>query len=164
MTTEVQLQFALCDGNTWLDKLIRFGERLRSTPTAARWSHVALVMPDGSLIEALGRGVSKGQLTAYPNHAIVSVGVSNTQAAAAWAFARSTLGDSYGFITVISIALDLLSPAFIHFKSGRTLICSELVARALEHTGWICPKLDTSHVMPSNLAMWFNCETAAPAH
>ncbi len=157
------VSFALCHGTTWLDKLIRFGERIRSAPKDARWSHAAVVMPDGSLIEALSHGVQRGSLAAYPDHALLSFGCTKAQAEAAYAFAESCLGDEYGYLTDLSIGLDLLTPAFIHFKSGDTLICSELVARTLEHAGWISPKLDTSHVMPSDLAAYFDCSVKAPA-
>ncbi len=158
------VRFALCHGSTWLDRLIRFGERIRSAPIDARWSHAAVVMPDGTLIEALSHGVVRGSLEAYPDHAILSLPASPAQSAAAYKFVESCLGDKYGYLTDLSIGLDLLSPAFIHFKSGKTLICSELVARTLEHAGWISPKLDTSHVMPSDLATYFDCDVAAPAH
>ncbi len=160
----VQLQFALCHGTTWLDKTISFAERIRSTPKSARWTHAAVVMPDGTLIEALSKGVQRGSLSAYPDHALLSLPVAPIEAQRAYAFAESCLGDKYGYLTDLSIGLDLLTPAFIHFKSGKTLICSELVARTLEHAGWISPKLDTGHVMPSDLATYFHCDVTAPAH
>ncbi len=112
-------------------------------------------MPDGTLIEALAHGVVRGTLDAYPDHQIVSYPCANPELA--YKFVESCLGDKYGYLTDLSIGLDLLTPKFIHFKSGKTLICSELVARALEHVGWISPKLDTSHVMPSDLAEYFGC-------
>lgn len=145
----------LCHSTTKLGKLIRFGESLRDPGVDSHWNHAAIISDaDGTMIEAVGKGVRKGSLAAYPDHIIIPSRLSPEDTAQALAFAESCVGTEYGYLTAASIGLNLLVPWFIHFQSGDTLICSQLVARALEHGGWICPKLDTSHVMPSDLAKW----------
>lgn len=155
-TTYTPGDIVFCHSPTWLGKAIRWGERLHSSTKASHWNHVGIIInAQGDMIEALARGVRIGNISSYPDNAVVSpkLGIQDTKQALK--FASSVVGIGYGYITVLSIFLDLLMPWFLHFKAGDTLICSELVARALEHGGWISPKLDTSHVMPSDLAGWF---------
>lgn len=152
----------LTHGTKVLDRIIQFGECIHDGKEASKWNHAAYVTkPDGTIIQALGKGVVIGNVSMYPDYEVVSnpLGAQDTQQAIA--FAEWCLGVPYGYLTDISIGLDIISPAFLHFKEGHTLICSELVARCLEHGGWISPKLDTSQVMPSDLAEWFLHETKA---
>ena len=145
----------LCHGPGWISRLIRFGERMRDPASDSQWNHAAIISDeDGTIIEAVGKGVRKGSLADYPDHIIIPSRLSAQDTAQALAFAESCVGIEYGYLTDVSIGISLLVPWSVHFQSRDTLICSELVARALEHGGWICPKLDTSHVMPSDLAKW----------
>ena len=142
---------------------IRTGERIRDPRKAARWNHAGVIIDTyGATVEALGSGVKFSSVQMHPKHVIIDTGMSDADRAQVVAWARYAVGKPYGYLTILSIALDLLTPSAFHFRSGRTLICSELAAKALEHGGWICPKIDTSHVMPSELAKWLMTTSATP--
>lgn len=53
-------------------------------------------------------------------------------------FARGEVGAHYGFVTVGSIAIDLVTPSWLHFPFRRpgTWICSAIAAEALRYGGW----------------------------
>ena len=57
------------------------------------------------------------------------------------AYANRQLGTKYGVLTIISIAINIILPAFFRFdiRTADTLICSALVARSWEHGSWDCP-------------------------
>ena len=136
--------------------LIRVGERLHFKGKGSQWSHAALIVSDdGKTIEAQARGVVASTVSAHSVCQVVDSGLSDAGRQQVCRFAASCLGDEYGYLTLASIVLDLLTPSFLTFRRPKTLICSELVARSLEHGGWICPDLDTSQVMPSDLCRWF---------
>ena len=138
-----------------IPRLIHLGELLHRRGPATHWTHVAVIVSaDGDTVEAQSHGVVASHVSAHPDSQVVDVGLSDVDRAQAVAFARSCLGDRYGYLTIASIVVDLLTPKALTFRSPRTLICSELGARALEHGGWVCPELDTSWVMPSDLAYW----------
>lgn len=145
----------LVESSGFLPWLIRLGERIHRRGPSCRWSHVAVIVSaEGDTIEAQASGVLVSNVAHHPVCQVVDTGLSDQDRAQAAAFAVSCLGVRYGYLTILSIALDLLSPDFITLRSPRTLICSELAARALEHGGWVSPELDTSRVMPSDLAHW----------
>jgi hypothetical protein len=151
----------LCRQNTVLDKIISVSQRLRTSSKASHWTHVAVVKDPktGELYEAVGRGVRIGNISAYPDHLVIPLNLNANDTAKMMTFCEHWLGAEYGVLTLFSIGLDLLTPAFIHFRSGDTFICSQYAAKAYEQTGWICPMIDTSHTMPSNLAAWLLNET-----
>ena len=149
----------LVHGNSVVDRLIQFGERIRDSKQASFYNHAAYVISaDGSLLQATGRGIEFGNFhTSFANNEtlVIPNPLNPAQTQDALKFAESCINVKYGYLEIASIGLDLLSPHFIHFRSGNTLICSEFVAKILEHGGWISPKLDTSHVMPSDLYNYF---------
>ncbi len=158
MTTYSAGDFILCKSNHWIDRLIRFGQRLRDDGPGSAYDHAALVIDDtGTIIEAVSKGLSYGHVTDYPNHLLFRLTLDEPDGAKAVSFAHYWLDRhvEYGYLEDLSIGLDLLTPRFIHFKSAETMICSEFVARALAQTGWVCPKLDVSHVRPDDLFKWF---------
>ena len=57
------------------------------------------------------------------------------------AYAQRQLGTKYGVLTIFSIAINIMLPAFFRFdiRIADTLICSALVARSWEHGSWDCP-------------------------
>lgn len=147
----------LCHSSGILGKLIRIGERIRDPRKSAKWNHAAVVLDNnGSIMEALKHGISLGNISAYPDHEVISNNFTQPQVEDLLRYAKAMQGVPYGYLTIISIALDLLLPFIAHFRSGKTLICSEFAAKTWEHAGWICPKIDTSHVMPSDLDKWLN--------
>src|SRR5207244_1172776 len=61
--------FLLTHADAWTSRLIRFGERIRyrgPNRPFAYWSHaVAVVSDTGEIVEALGRGVTAGNISKY---------------------------------------------------------------------------------------------------
>src|SRR5262245_56939346 len=59
--------FILTHGNAWTSKIIRFGQRLRihgDDRKYAYWNHAALIVnDDGALVEALGAGVERTNIS-----------------------------------------------------------------------------------------------------
>ncbi len=162
MTYPKQGDILLFHGTAFVDRLIQVGERIRDTKAASYWNHAAYCLDgEGTIIQATGKGVEIADVatTNFLDVAVIPNPLGPIDTAQAIAFALSCKNVEYGYLEIVSIGLDLLTPHFVHFKSGDTLICSELVARCLEHGGWISPKLDTSHVMPSDLATWFHVPT-----
>ena len=149
----------LVHGHGVVDRLIQFGERIRDSKEASYYNHAAYIVgSNGLLLQATGRGIEFGNF--YTSFAtdetlVIPNPLGRFQTQDALKFANSCINVKYGYLEIVSIGCDLLTPHFIHFKSGNTLICSEFVAKILEHGGWISPKLDTSHVMPSDLYNYF---------
>jgi hypothetical protein len=150
--------FVLIHGNGFISRAIRFGQRLRVRKPFNYWNHAAVVMgglSDGGLlvIEAGAHGVQWGKVIPGPDAQVVSA----PGGLAACGFAKAAVGRRYGFLTIASIILDLLTPRFIDVKRPGTFICSGLVARALEHGGYILPMgWDPDQVMPAELGQHFN--------
>lgn len=152
--TYIPGSIALFHSKGFLGKLIRFGERIRGKK-GTYWNHAGVIIDEaGNTVEALGHGVMNDELGTRDFTILNPADMSDLQRAKVVTFAKSCLGDHYGYLTIVSIGVDLVIRSRFSFRNGKSLICSELAARALEHGSWICPKLDTSHVMPSDLDKW----------
>ena len=154
--------FILTHGNSWTSKMIRFGQKLKYWGTDAiytRWNHAAMIVSqNGDIIEALGGGVQKRNIAVYKGteyHVISLQGVDATDRAHEVEFAEACLNESYGWLTIVSIALSLLFVSKFGFGLDGQEICSALVARCVERTGEIFPQ-DPWHIMPADLAKYFD--------
>lgn len=151
----------LCAGEDAWTWLIRFGQRLRyrgERAQFARWNHAALFVDDlGTLIEALSSGVTWRPVSEYAakDYVVINSGLSPEDRAEAVAFAVSCLHDGYGWLTILSVVLWLLTSTTLSFGLSGQEICSGLVASALEHGGVIFPR-DASHLMPADLAAFYD--------
>ena len=104
--------FILTHSSGWYGTLIRFGEALRyrgSYKVFAHWSHAGIFVDDsGEIIEALGGGVQKRNISVYDETEYVVVHVpvetSPLDRQHAVEFADFCLHDPYGWLTIISIA------------------------------------------------------------
>ena len=70
-------------------------------------------------------------------------------------YALEQVGIDYSVATIVSIALNLLTPKWMHIdfrRDGDALICSALVARSWEHGGWDCPT-NPLDITPAELAI-----------
>lgn len=151
--------FLLTHGTYLTSKLIRFGQRLRYDERYARWNHAALVIgEDGSIAEALSKGVVKNNITDYrgKDYYLVRLqGVSDEDREQMMAFAHAVLHSEdrteYGWLTIVSIIFTLLTTSRAVFGMVGTAICSGFVADALVRTGVIFDK-PPSHMMPADLA------------
>jgi len=67
------------------------------------------------------------------------------------AFARSRVGNKYGYLTIVSVCVDELTPAWFHvpFRRPGTWICSALGSEALRYGGWLWDWPDIYAVDPA---------------
>jgi uncharacterized protein YycO len=159
--------FILTHGSAWTSRLIRFGQAVRfvgDDRKYARWNHAAMIVSaNGNLIEALGGGVEETNLAKYEGteYHLVRVMASSEDRDEVVAFAQWCRGQPYGYITIVSIGLSLLTGAKFTFGFDGQSICSGLVARALERTRAIFNRTP-SHIMPADLAKFFQVEPPPP--
>lgn len=162
--------FILTHGNTWVSRLIRVGQRLRfwgADRKYAWWNHTAMIVsPDGKLIEALGAGVLLTHISRYKHTQYHLVHLGDTadphDREQVVEFAQWCRGQKYGYLTIVSIALSLLTGGKFTFGFDGQSICSGLVARALERTDAIFNR-SPSHTMPADLAKYFQVEPPDPS-
>ncbi len=154
--------FILTHGASWTSRMIRFGQKLRywgKDRIYTRWNHAAIfVAQNGDIVEALGAGVQRRNISVYKGTEYHVIHLQNALAEDRdheVEFALACLDDSYGWLTILSIALSLLSASKFGFGVDGQEICSALVARCLERTGEIFPE-DPWHLMPADLAKYFD--------
>jgi hypothetical protein len=76
-------------------------------------------------------------------------------------FVRTTVGDNYGWLTIVCIGLRLLTNGKLAFEYDGQFICSGLVARAMERTTAIFNR-NTEDIMPADLAKYYEIEPPPP--
>jgi uncharacterized protein YycO len=156
-------EFILTHQRAWTSRCIQWGQRLRFHGRNRRytyWNHAALIInAKGDLIEALGSGVVLSNIAKYApgEYHVVRVQATAADRAQAVAFAQSCLGQQYGRLTILSIALALLTGGRLSFGLDGQHICSGLVARALERIGEIFDRTP-SHITPADLAMHYRVQ------
>jgi hypothetical protein len=140
-----------------VSRLIQLGQALRfrgDQRAFAHWNHAVWVSTD-DLIEALGRGVVASPYNKYLNveFHLVHSNLNEVERSDAETFVRYELKThaDYGFITIVSIGLSLLTDLKFSFGIPGTVICSGLVAAALAAPQW---REDPSHIMPADLAKY----------
>ena len=144
--------------------LIRFGEALRyrgANKVFAHWSHAAIFADEsGNIIEALGGGVQKRNISVYEGTEYVVVhlpaATSPVDREQAVGFAEFCLNDPYGWLTIVSISLCLLTGTKLSVGVDGQQICSALVARSLERIGEIFTENEPWQLMPADLAKHFD--------
>lgn len=158
--------FILTHGTSWTSWLIRFGQGLRFWGAKRRftwWNHAAIIVSaDGALVEALGAGVTRTNISKYrpAEYHLVSISeivASGADRDEALAFAEWCVGMPYAWLIIVSIAMSLVTGGKFTFGFDGQAICSGLVARALERTKAIFNRTP-SHIMPADLAMYFQVE------
>jgi hypothetical protein len=155
--------FLLTHGSAPFSRLIQFGQSLRihgTDRTFTFWNHAALIInEDGDLIEALGGGLTRTNARKYqPNdYAIVPVRAEKADRLQVVRFAEymADKHPPYGWLTIASIALTLLTGGKFTFFIDGQMICSGFVARALERTDAIFNR-EPVHIMPADLAKYYS--------
>jgi hypothetical protein len=139
----------------FVSRMIQFGQSLRfrgDRRPFAHWNH-AVWVSKGELIEALGGGVTASPYEKYRDveFHVVHSNLNDVEREDADAFVRYELDrhTKYGFVTIVSIGLSLLTGMKFNFGMLSTAICSGLVAGALAANEW---REDPSHIMPADLA------------
>ncbi len=167
----------LTHGKAWTSRLIRIGQRLRFTGESRRytfWNHTALIVNEqGDLIEALGAGVQRRNISVYhpTEYQVVRIEASAEDRRQMVAFAETCVDLKYGYAVIASIAASLLTGTKLSFGFEGQYICSGLVARCLERTDYLMPVRErlpqivarsSSHTMPAHLAEFFRVDPPGP--
>ncbi len=155
--------FILTHGDSFFSALIRFGERLRIHGADRRYAwfnHAALIVgADGEIVEALGRGVVREHANKYlsKDYVVVHSGADAHDVKAILSFADWVTANRahYGWFTIASLALTMLTGAKLTFFIDGEFICSGFVARAMERTGAIFTR-DPVHITPADLAKYYS--------
>jgi len=148
--------FILTHSSGLYGKAIRFGEAIRywgRDRVFAHWSHAAIFINEsGDIIEALGGGVQQRNISVYHGTEYVVVHLPAETVPLdreeAVKFAEFCLNDPYGWLTILNLAVCLLSGSKISFGVDGQQICSALVARCLERIGEIFRKLSHGILCP----------------
>jgi uncharacterized protein YycO len=156
--------FILTHSSGIYGSVIRFGEAIRywgQDKVFAHWSHAAIfINATGDIIEALGGGVQQRNISVYHGTEYVVVHLPATtiplDREEAVKFANFCLNDPYGWLTIVNIALCLLTGAKISVGVDGQQICSALVARCIERIGEIFPEAEPWHLTPADLAKHFD--------
>jgi hypothetical protein len=118
-----------------------------------------VVGSDGEIVEALGRGVVREHASKYvsKDYVVVHSGadahdVKSIRGFADWVTAHRA---RYGWLTIASLAVTMLTGAKLAFFIDGEFICSGFVARAMERTGAIFTR-DPVHITPADLAKYYS--------
>lgn len=123
---------------------IRFAQRRKygKNSPAARWNHVFMVTDDvGGIIQANAAGVQRGRLSQYAttDYEVKRPPYESPRCAQiAVAAMTEQLGDHYGFLTIASVALSLLTGTKLRFGISGQEICSGACADALTRADIDC--------------------------
>ena len=160
--------FILTHRRHLVSRLIRLAQKIRGRERRySYWSHAAVIVAgDGAIVEAESRGVERNHLSKYTpvEYHLVHLGDSadgrDRQQVAA--FAESLVGQPFGFLDLVSVGLSLLTGAKVNISYESHLMCSALVARALERTSAIFGD-EPSHMLPADLARHYGVEAPRAA-
>jgi uncharacterized protein YycO len=154
-----------------VSRLIRLAQKVRGRERKySYWSHAAVIVAaDGSLVEAESKGVVRSPLSKYAaeEYHLVDLGDSadDRDRKQVAAFAESLVGQPFGFLDMLSVGLSLFTGAKVNVSYASHLMCSALVARALERSDAIFDD-EPSHMLPADLARHYGVEgptdTAGP--
>jgi hypothetical protein len=153
--------FILVSQNLFWSKVIKFGQAIRyrgKMKPYAHWNHAAIIVDEkGTLIEAVGRGVVYGHIDEYKDieYYYVSSKLNDQSGEQSVSAAKSFLNDKYGWFTIASIAIDLLTGIKLQFTKKNTMICSAVVGMSLWAGGYVFDS-NPYQMMPADLAAAFN--------
>jgi hypothetical protein len=139
--------------------LITLAQRRRFRGDArpfAHWSHSALVVTgDGGLVEAEGTGVQRSAIGKYHEdeyHLVRMDGhLDGSQRSAAALAAERFIGDGFGYLVMVSLAIWLLTGIPVRWGRRDHQICSGLVASVLAAVGQRFSQ-DPAFILPADLA------------
>ena len=144
-------------GKGFISRAIRLAERLRFQQNDAHWNHVAIITATGArgyrIVQAESRGVTAGWF-ASPADIAEKVEVVKCPAAdraKVLAFANAEVGSTYGYLTILSIAISLIVPWFVTVRQPGTWVCSALGAESLRAGGFLERWPDIYQVSPAQL-------------
>lgn len=124
-------------------------------------NHAAVYVGDGQIIEALAAGLTISPAAKYDPSRLVVVplaqlrpDVTDTDRARAVAYAHRQLAahDRYGWLSIASIVLQLVTPLRLDLSYDGALICSAFAGYCLMTAGVVLPTLSALTTMPADLA------------
>ncbi len=138
--------------------MIQAGERTRyGNSDFARWTHSTLIVSeDGDICEAIESGVALDNIAKYrgSDYLVVSVEASPVQRELACGFGRTRVGDKYGIVNFIGLAVQALFGWTLSVHMDGQFICSGLVSRATEKYIEAYPR-SPENMMPADLAYFW---------
>ena len=149
--------FILVSTDGILAKFIRFGQFIRyhgKMKPFSTWNHAAMIIDEeGTIIEAVGRGVSYGHIDEYKDveYYLVSTKLNKQSRDQAVTACKSFLKEQYGWLTIASITLELLTGIKLQFSINNSMICSSVVAQSL-WAGGVVFNRNPYQMMPADLA------------
>ena len=155
--------FILTHRRHLISRMIRLAQKIRGRDRKySYWSHSAVIVDaDGSLVEAESKGVIRSPLGKYSpeEYHLVRLGGSadDRDRKQVAAFAESLVGQPFGFLDMFSVGLSLFTGAKVNISYESHLMCSALVARALERTSAIFDD-EPAHMLPADLARYYGVE------
>jgi uncharacterized protein YycO len=155
--------FILTHAHHPVSRMLRLAQKVRGRERKySYWSHAAVIVDeDGSLVEAEARGVVRSPLSKYEfvEYHLVHLGSSadDRDRKQVADFAESLVGQPFGFLDMFSVGLSLFTGAKLNISYASHLMCSALVARALERTSAIFND-EPAHMLPADLARYYGVE------
>jgi hypothetical protein len=122
-----------------------------------------IVSPDGTIVEAAGRGVRYANISEYKEteYYLVSTKLNKQSRDQAVKAACSFVRDKYGWFTILSIMMQLLTGIEFQFSFGDSVICSGLVSMSLWAGGVIFDG-NPYQMMPADLASAYDVDCFKP--
>lgn len=139
--------------NGIIGRLIRLAERLR-WKRGSHWNHACVISrvdENGTayVIQADIRGVNEARLDSVGEYVLIAPPCNRDKVLE---FTKLQVGSGYGIGTILSIAIDVITPEwFPAIRRDDTWICSAVTAEALRYAGWLQPWGDIYTVTPSQL-------------
>lgn len=140
------------------------GAAAHPRPDDPAWcNHAAVYVGDGMVIEALAGGLTLSPISKYGvadyriarlQTAEPTAGLFERQAAVAYARAMLERHCSYGWLSIASIILQLLTPTRLDISWDGAMICSAFAAQCWEHAGVILPTRSSLTTMPADFWRW----------
>jgi len=156
--------FILVSTTGVLAKFIRFGQFVRyhgDMKPFAFWNHTAMIVDEnGTIVEAVGRGVRYAHIDEYKDveYYLVNTKLNKQSRDQAVTACKSFVKDKYGWFTIASITVELLTGIKLQFSLNNSMICSAVVSQSL-WAGGIIFNRNPFQMMPADLASAFNVDT-----
>jgi len=158
--------FILVSTNGILAKFIRFGQFIRyhgKMKPFSTWNHAAMIIDEeGTIIEAVGRGVRYAHIDEYKDveYYLVNTKLNSQSRTQAVAACKSFVKEKYGWFTIASITIELITGIKLQFSLSNSMICSAVVGQSLWAGGVIFDR-NPYQMMPADLAAAFNITYSA---
>ncbi len=122
------------------------------------FNHIAVYVGHGYVIEALAAGLTHSPLAKYREFRVLPLDSvlwlpTSLERSNALTFAAEQLRrhDKYGWLSIVSIVAEILTPTRLDISWDGALICSAFGAQTWEHAGVTLPTKSSLTIKPSDL-------------